>query len=171
MAKKIVKCPFCDQYFDANTVDFVKVGRRYAHKQCAEEYEKNKTQEERDKEALEKYILQLLNETKINARVRKQINDYREQYNYSYSGILKALVYFYEIKGNSKEKANGGIGIVPYVYKQAYDYYYSLWLANQKNEHKLIEQYVPQIQEIRIPIPQRKVKKRKLFSFLDEEEE
>ena len=61
-------------------------------------------------------------------------------------------------------------GIVEYVYKPAYEYYYALWLANQKNEHKLKEQYVPQVQEIRIPIPQRKVKKRKLFSFLDEEE-
>jgi len=81
------------------------------------------------------------------------------------------LVYFFEIKGNSVEKANGGIGIVPYVYQQAYNYYYSLWLAQQKNEDKVVEEYVPIVKEIIIPVPERKVRKRPLFSFLDEEGE
>jgi hypothetical protein len=84
------------------------------------------------------------------------------------------LVYFYEIKGNSIEKANGGIGIVPYVYQNAFNYYYALWEAQQKIEQKvpIIQEYVPKVVEIRIPNPERKVKKkRNLFSFLDEEEE
>ena len=170
MAKHIVKCLYCGKSFDASEEEFVKVGRRYAHVICAEDYEKNKTQEEKDKEALEKYIMHLFNEDKVNVRIQKQIKRFREELNYTYSGILKALVYHYEIKNGDITKANGGIAIVEYVYKPAYEYYYALWLANQKNEHKLKEQYVPQVQEIRIPIPQRKVKKRKLFSFLDEEE-
>lgn len=170
MAKKIVKCPYCEKQFDANAEPFIKVGRRYAHIDCAKKFEENKTKEEKDKEALEKYILNLLKEEKINARVKKQIKTYIEENNYTYSGILKALIYFYEVKGNPIDKANGGIGIVPYIYNDAYNYYYELWLANQRNEHKLIEQYVPQIEEIKIPIPQRKEKKRKLFTFLDEGE-
>lgn len=170
MAKHLVKCPICGETFDANATEFVMIGRRYAHKECFEKKEAAKTQEEKDKEALEKYILKLFNETRISAKVRRQMNKYRDEDGYSYSGMLKALVYFYEIKENPIDKANGGIGIIPYVYKDAYNYYYALWLANQKNEHKLIEQYVPQVQEIRIPVPQRQVKKRKLFSFLDEEE-
>ena len=36
----------------------------------------------------------------IDAKIRKQIKQYREEYNYTYSGIRKALVYFFEIKGN-----------------------------------------------------------------------
>ncbi len=170
MAKHLVKCPICGETFDANAVEFVMVGRRYAHKECVEKKEAAKTQEEKDKESLEQYILKLFNETRISAKIRRQINDYRDKYGYTYSGILKALVYHYEIKNGDISKANNGIGIVEWVYKDAYNYYYALWLANQKNEHKLIEQYVPQVQEVRIPIPQRKVKKRKLFSFLDEEE-
>ena len=170
MAKKIVKCPYCEKQFDANAEPFIKVGRRYAHIDCAKKFEENKTKEEKDKEALEKYILNLLKEEKINARVKKQIKTYIEENNYTYSGILKAIIYFYEVKGNPIDKANGGIGIVPYIYNDAYNYYYELWLANQRNEHKLIEQYVPQIEEIKIPIPQRKEKKRKLFTFLDEGE-
>ena len=74
----------------------------------------------------------------------------------------------YEIKGGDKSKANGGIGIVPYVYKDAYNYHYNLWLAQQKNKDVKIELYTPQVKEIVIPRPQRKVKKRQLFTFLDE---
>ena len=75
----------------------------------------------------------------------------------------------YDIKKNPIDKSNGGIGIVPYVYQQAYRYYYSLWEAQQKNENKVIKEYVPKVKEIVIPVPQRKAKKRKMFSFLDEE--
>ena len=84
--------------------------------------------------------------------------------------MKKALVYFYEVKGNDKSKAAGGIGIIPYVYRQAYEYYYSLWLANQKNEDKVIVHYVPTVREVKIPSPQLKQKRRKLFSFFEEDE-
>lgn len=171
MAKHLVKCPICNESFDRGLEEFVLIGRRYAHKKCFEKQESLKTQEEKDKEKLEQYILKLFNETKISARVRRQIAKFKEEEGYSYSGMLKALVYFYEIKRNPIEKSNGGIGIVPYIYKDAYNYYYALWVANQKNEHKLIQQYVPQVQEIKIPVPQRKMKKRKMFSFLDIEQE
>ena len=113
--------------------------------------------------------MKLLKVDYIDARVRKQIKQYREEYNYTYSGIHKALVYFYEVKGNSTEKANGGIGIVPYVYQNAYNYYLAIWQAKQKNQDKVLHDYVPQVKEIRIPRPQRKIKKRELFTFLDEE--
>jgi hypothetical protein len=65
----------------------------------------------------------------ITPRIRTQIKNYLTNYNYTYSGILKALKYFYEIKGNSTEKANEGIGIVPYCYQDAYNYYFSIWVA------------------------------------------
>lgn len=113
----------------------------------------------------------MFNETYINAKVRKQINMYLDDYNYSYSGILKALIYFFEVKGNPIDKANGGIGIVPWIYNDAYNYYYNLWLANQKNEDKVIEDYIPKDKVIKIPVPERKIRKRKLFSFLDNDEE
>ena len=113
--------------------------------------------------------MKLLGEEYITPRVRKQMNTYIDQYQYTYSGMKKALVYFYEIKGNSTDKANGGIGIIPYVYKDAFNYYYSIWEANQKNEDKQLDDYVPVEKIIHIPVPQKKLKKRKLFSFLDEE--
>ena len=42
-----------------------------------------------------------------------------KEYNFSYSGILRTLIYFYDIRGNTIEASNGGIGIVPYVYEEA----------------------------------------------------
>ena len=114
--------------------------------------------------------MKLFNISFVDPKIQKQIKKYIEENNYTYSGIKKALVYFFEIKGNSVEKANGGIGIVPYVYTQAYNYYYSLWLAQQKNEDKIVQEYIPKVKEIVIPIPEKNPRKRKLFSFLDDEE-
>ncbi|MBE6148281.1 MAG: hypothetical protein E7167_02030 [Firmicutes bacterium] len=167
-----VKCPICGKTFDRDKVPFVQVSpRRYAHKECSMSEDERKTQEIKDKEELDNYIMSLFKMTYVDARIQKQIKKYVDENNYTYSGIKKALVYFFEIKGNSVEKANGGIGIVPYVYQQAYNYYYSLWLAQQKNEDKVVEEYVPIVKEIIIPVPERKVRKRPLFSFLDEEGE
>lgn len=172
VAKHLVKCTICGKQFDANSHPYVKVNsRRYAHTQCSLSAEEKKTKEQKDKEALEQYIMKLFNTTYIDAKIRKQINQYITDYEFTYSGIHKALIYSFEVKGNSVEKANGGIGIVPYVYRQAYEYYFALWQAQQKNEGKVIEEYVPVVKEIVIPRPQRKIKKRKLFTFLDEEEE
>lgn len=175
MAKHIVKCAICGKQFDANAEPYIKVNsRRYAHESCALSADEKKTKEQKDKEALEAYILQLFKIEYITPKIRKQIESYIKENNYTYSGIHKALVYFFEIKGNTTDKANGGIGIVPYTYEAAYRYYYALWEAQQKNENKVqkIQEYVPKVIEIRIQNPERKVKKRRnLFSFLDEEGE
>ena len=74
----------------------------------------------------------------------------REQYNYSYSGILKSLIYFFEIRRNSIEKANGGIGIVPYVYEDARKYYYDLYMAQKRNEDKKVGELVSKGREIKM---------------------
>lgn len=171
MAKHLVKCSICGKVFDANVEPYVKTckDRRYAHKECAEQQELKKSQEEKDKESLEQYIIKLLKIDYIDARIRKQINTYVQEYNYTFSGIQKALTYFYEIKKNPIEKANGGIGIVPYIYQESFNYYYSLWEAQQRNEVKEIEQYKPQIVEITINRPLRPIKQKKRFIFLDEE--
>ena len=168
----IVTCVYCKQRFDRDKFPYVQVSaRRYAHQECSLTEEQKISKEEQDKIDLENYILKLFKVDYVDARVRKQIKQYREEFNYTYSGIRKALIYFYEVKGNSIEKANGGIGIVPYVYQHEYNYYLALWQAQQKNQDKVLNDYVPRVKEIVIPRPQRKVKKRELFTFLDEEKE
>lgn len=166
----LVKCKICGIQFDRDKISCVQIGKRYAHIECAEKQESEKTQEQKDLEALESYILQLLKIDFIDARIRRSINDYHTKNNYSYSGILRSLIYHYEVKGNSVSKANGGIGIVPFVYRDAYNYYYNLFLAQQQNTGKNIESYIPDEIEIKIFSPKRKQITRPRFSFLDEED-
>ena len=164
-----VVCAYCKKPLSKKDPDYIMVGNnKYVHKECqALEEHREKT----DKEKLEEYIKELFQISYIEPRVKAQIKKYVEEYNYTYSGMQKALYYHYEIKGGDKSKANGGIGIVPYVYQNAYNYFYELWLAQQKNKDVQIELYQPRVKEIVIPRPERKVKKRPLFTFLDEEGE
>lgn len=169
-----VICSICKQRFDRDKVQAVKTGaRRYAHQRCCPSGELVPLPEKEidpDLIELENYIKKLLKEDFINARVRKQIKDFQQEYGYSYSGMLKSLIYFYEVKGNSTEKANGGIGIIPFVYKDAYNYYLDLFLAKQKNQEKNIKEITHKIKEITIRPPSIHIPK-KLFNFDKEEEE
>ncbi len=127
--------------------------------------------EDLDKMKLEQYINKLFHTDYVDPRIQKQIKNYIKEYNFTYSGILKSLVYFYEVKQNPVEKSNDGIGIVPWVYKQAFNYYYAIWLAQQKNTDKTVENYIPKETEIIIPRPKPKPHKKHLFSFLDDKED
>lgn len=94
-----------------------------------------------------------------------------KDYNYTYTGILKALSYFYEIKKNPVPDVKT-IGIVPYVYEDAYYYYYSSWMANEANKIKTKEltRLIPKEVEVIILPPKRNIYKKKLFQFLDKDE-
>lgn len=169
-----VICSVCKQRFDRDKVQAVKTGaRRYAHYRCKQDGELvplPKQEIDEDLIELENYIKKLLKEDFINAKVRKQIKDFQQQYGYSYSGMLKSLIYFYEVKGNSTEKANGGIGIVPFVYKDAYNYYYDLFLAKQQNKEKDVKTITHKVKEIIIKLPTVNIPK-KLFDLDDDDEE
>lgn len=169
MAHPVI-CIYCNKKFDRDKEPAVQVSaRRYAHKECVEKYGQKKTQEEEDLKELEQYIMKLFNEPYINARIRKQLKDYRKEYNYTYTGILKTLVYWYNIKGNSIENSNYGIGIVPFQYSEAMKYYYSLYLIRQSNKNKDIKKYKPKEKIVEIFSPIYKNNKTvKLFNLEDE---
>ena len=167
-----VKCTVCGQQFDRDTVQAVKAGpRRYAHYRCYPEGElvplANPVDEDQLK--LEEYIANLLGDDYNIGRVKKQIKDYKEQYNYSYSGMLKTLIWFYDIRGNSKEKANGGIGIIPFVYKDALNYFYNLHLAQLKNRE--IKTHEIKTKVVTIPAPSVRRAPIKLFNINEVEDE
>lgn len=165
----MVKCTVCGESFDRDKIQAVKSGaRRYAHYTCLPEGELVPLPNavvDQDLVDLENYIKNLLGDDYNPARVKKQIKDYKNEYNYSYSGMLKALVWFYEVKGNSIEKANGGIGILPFVYQDAYNYYYSLYLAQLVNEEKDVNQYKTKVREIVIKSPSVAGKPIRLFDL------
>lgn len=168
----IVKCTVCGGQFDRDKVQAVKSGaRRYAHYTCLPSGEKvAMPQVDEELTKLIEYAQQLLGKDYNAARVKKQIKDFKEEYGYSYSGMMKSLVYFYEVKGNSKDKANGGIGIVPFVYNDAYNYYLNLFLANQQNINKDVKSCTSKVKEITIKVPIIEFSK-KLFNLDDDEVE
>lgn len=58
--------------------------------------------------------------------------------------------------------------IIPYIYAEACEYYYGLYLAKLANENKDISLYKPKVKEIEIPPPKAPLKKIKLL-FEDED--
>lgn len=166
-----VICSVCGKRFDRDKVQAVKSNaRRYAHQSCCPQGEiVPLPQVDEDLQKLNEYIEKLLGNNYNKARVKQQLKSFKEEYNYSYSGILKSLVYFYEVKGNSIDKANGGIGIVPFIYQDAFNYYYSLWQAQSVNQTKHINT-LPKVKEVIIKLPEVK-RPIKLFFSGDEEED
>ena len=165
-----VKCLYCNRTFDADTEEYVKPNsNRYAHKACYDVYLQN----EKDKEELIDYITQLFELKSPGPVIYKQLKTFRSDpaYGYSNKGILNALKYFYEVKKGNKEKANAQLGIVPYIYDEAQKYYENIERANKVNQQVLNNgfKYNIEVDTVTIPSPQRNVRKRNLFSFLDEE--
>ncbi|MGN0992836.1 MAG: hypothetical protein ACI4PE_02835 [Bacilli bacterium] len=170
MAQHYVTCLYCGQRFDRDIEPAVSVSaKRYAHINCAKEHEELIKKEEQDYEDLEKYIMKLFSKEYVTARIKKQIKDYHKEYDYSFSGMLKTLKWWYEIRGNSIDKANEGIGIIPFIYDQAEKYYYNLFLAKEANQN--IDIFNPVIEEIEIAPPQAYSIPPKLFKFENEVEE
>jgi recombinational DNA repair protein (RecF pathway) len=165
----MVKCTVCGKRFNRDKIQAVKTGpMRYAHQVCFPEGELVPLEvEDPELAELENYIQNLLGEDYNRARVNKQIKDFRQNYDYSYSGMLKTLIWFYDIKGNSKDKANGGIGIIPFVYQDACNYYYSLYLAQIANAQ--IENFKPVVREITISSPEVYRKPIKMFNVGEDE--
>ena len=165
-----VKCPKCGETFDRDIIQAVRInGRRYGHAKCYPDnnnfvplVEKKISEEQK----IKNYAKSILKEQYVAARVNKQIKDFLAE-GYTASGILKTLIYWYEIKHNDISKAMGGIGIFPYVYKQALDYYYNLYLAEMANVDKDIDEYKPKEIFISIDLP-KKEKELKLWEDEDE---
>lgn len=146
----IVTCTVCGKKFDRDTIQAVKVGtRRYAHQECKPDGElvplAVKKEVNSDLIKLKEYITKIYGDTANWALINRQLKKFQEENKYSLSGILKSLVYFYDIKGNPVDKSNGGIGIVPFTYQAAYNYYFSIFMAQQANENKVANNKVIEI--------------------------
>lgn len=163
------KCVYCKIEFDRDKEPWEQIANlRYAHKKCAEKNQIIKSKNELDYEALVDYIEKLFGIGYVSAKVAKQIKDFREQYGYTYSGILGTLIYWYEVKGATLEMANGGIGIVPYVYDQAKEYYAKIDEINSINADVIGYRF--QVKEVVIESPQQELRQPRLFRLEEDTE-
>ena len=188
-----VKCFWCGEEFDRSKEKTVLAAkRRYGHYKCIPFYENKEnfqivtveqkfekptkekrtykkimTPEEADLYELNAYICQLLWYEEVTAKIAKQIEKYHKELGFTYSGMLKSLKYHYEINKNSTVQANGGIGIIPYVYDEAKNYYYSIALAHYYNQEiNDVKSY--EEKTYNIASPQNKKKTPKLFKLEEE---
>ena len=163
-----VICTKCGKRFDRDSVQAVKTGaRRYAHAECDPDNKDfvplvKKPDKDPDMTALKEYISTKYGDKARWPLINKQIKDYVQNKGYSISGILKSLVYFYDVKGNSVDGSNGGIGIVDFCYQDAYNYYLGLYLAQQANQNKTL---LTTLKEIIIRPPKMRGTKQKFFDL------
>lgn len=171
MAHHYVKCLYCGKQFDRDIEPTKQVSvRRYAHIKCWEEHQTNLSQEEKDIEAFYEYTKNLFKENYNYILTKKLAENYIKENNYTYSGMLKTLKWYYEKEGHSIDKSNGSIGIIPYIYKQALNYYYSLYQAQLINKEKNISNFIlPKEKVIKIESP--RIYTRQPYMWLEEDDE
>lgn len=174
----LVTCAVCGVKYDRDKIKTVRYnGRRYAHFACYETGElvepetKQMSQEELDKKALCDYIIERHGLKATGPAINKQIKEYHDNAGYTYSGMLKALQYWYDVKHNYDPKFKGTIAIIGKVYDQAYDYYYHLYMAQLVNRGKQVQDYEGKTKEVTIPSPRPRHLVKRLFDLDYEEEE
>lgn len=168
MAKAMVKCPYCGETFDRLSEPFVKVGeRRYAHKKCFEQQPDDIKHLQRDKDEFFAYIKKLYGPDYNFVAISKMAENYVKQYNFTYSGMLKSLKWFYEVERQSLEGSNDSIGIIPYIYEKAKKYYYNLYLAQERNKN--VKGFHIEVKETVITSPRMFVPPPRLFDLGDED--
>ena len=155
MAKKpAVICLYCNKSFQREEEDFIQEGRRYAHKECAEQVQKLQT-------SLAKAMGEFYSPTKI----KNQINKITKE-GYKLEDICDTMIWWYEVNKGDPSKSNGGIGIFSYIYPDYIKYKNNKNKKATINKDKKIEDYVDNT-PLKITIKPTPIKKPKikLFNF------
>ena len=126
-----VKCPYCGQSFQRENTEYIQLGRRYAHKECADIVNQ-----------IHDYMSHKLGQGYSKTKVETQIKNFVSKEGMSIDAIYKTLIYWYEIKKSSTDQANGGIGIVPYVYNEYLLYTKNQYENSQINKNKHIKDFI-----------------------------
>lgn len=155
-----VLCQFCKSQSNKVEKDkAVRIDNKNFHERCAQLY--------LDKKKLHETICRIFNlkqpGPRNNAYVSKFFNE-----GMTYKGMNSTLVYFYEIKKNDTKKAREGIGIIPYVYEEAREYFKMENKRKQENESRLEKIEVKTEQEIRYVRAQERQKP--VYKFHNKEE-
>lgn len=150
-----VMCRECRKTFDRDKlkegIDWVMPSKNYYyHKDCYElwvskrQNKKDYTSTKEDEEYIRDIYDYLTKDLKIaidGAKVHSQIKNFLKE-GKKVKGILFTLIYFYDIKHGDIEKSKGGIGIVPYIYDEAREY----WRKQVSQQFDIMEQIQKQLQ-------------------------
>lgn len=166
-------CPVCKEKFNRELVPFVLYKKRHYHEECFRGLGINIEEQEATEESkkiLFDYFKVLFKSDTVSPLVCKQLNDFinNKEKKYTYSGIYKTLYYFFEVRGEDKTKSNG-IGIVPFVYDEAKEYFFELYKMEKFNEN--ITEPITGTYEVKIKKPVRNpTGRRRLITMEDDDE-
>lgn len=120
---RTIKCYFCGVPTERKTA-LRKEGKAF-HEECYSDYV--------DRRELFKYCCSLWGLKAPGPLISRQAKDFRKK-GYTYKGMKLSLKYFYEVKNNDRNKYKGSetIGIIPYCYEEAKEYYTKLMLKQQE---------------------------------------
>lgn len=114
-------CLFCNEDIDIRSEKYTLVGNRYAHTSC---YKEGASEEIEAINALYDYLAKEICIKVDYMKMKSQRKNFLKQNKSATDeGILNTLKYFYGIQKAPATKAQGGIGIVPYLYEEAQEYY------------------------------------------------
>ena len=126
----IVTCQICHKKFDRDKEPFKKIAsRKYVHQSCYDSANKDETeiiQDQKDSDELFKYCEKLVGKEKFNfLATQKYFQKLKSDPDkiYTYTGMLRTLHWYYEVKGHTPDES--AVGIIPYAYDDANRYYYN----------------------------------------------
>ena len=157
-------CEFCHKGIPMGQ-EIALPGDRFAHADCKAK-ESNETKN--DSEKLFEYIMLLYNEGFVDPAKQKSIKNMIDTYGFTLSGIHGTLVYLFEVLKKKPTDSNY-LGIVPYYYTKAKNYYTELARVKEVNSQKNIENYKPKELKVKTRERNREPMKKAKFSILDEE--
>lgn len=122
----------------------------YYHKHCYDEWEqKKKNIQTTDSnptlwlDATWQYMKKIQKQPLAFSKFNSQWLNFITKKGYTPKGIYFSLRYFYEVKQGDPSKSEGGIGIVPYIYKDACAY----WVNRNKLEVGICDRIQQQVME------------------------
>lgn len=115
-----VKCPTCGNYNDKENTKTI--NKRYYCLSCAQEKEKRLDVTKKGWDELFECICEIYKIKTLTGMMFTQIRKFRDEYNYTNTGIQLTLEYYYKTLGNEL-KEDVALGIVPYYYERAKNHY------------------------------------------------
>lgn len=163
----MVKCPYCKKEFNKDKVANVHVKNRYYHAECYEKFQSDDVLVEK----IQNKAKSLFGSHYSYAKVAKQIRSLQEQ-GKSLESIFNAIVYWYDVKDGDTDKANGGIGIIEYIYPESERYWKEKREDKEKNLNADYASFLLEDKDefVISPKPFRKPKRVRLFKLVQKEE-
>ena len=139
------KCRICHQPIDKNNNDWCMPSQNfYYHTKCYTDWRASQPME--DNEWIPMIYDFLARDLKVSYNwwlCDSQRKKFIKENKCTNKGIYFTLKYFYEVKKNAWDKGHGGIGIVPYTYKEATEY----WTEQERKRRGFIQGIEKQLQE------------------------